>query len=281
MTNSLKQNSKTSQIHLLSYEELPDYRRLQENIYIREGYHPAPRSWIELWKLLWSIHSETINIWTHLIGSLIFLVFLSDSLLHENGNDYLIIVFWDITAFITFTSSTLYHWLRVCSKAHDDKCLCIDNFGIELNAYAMANRFAYYLFNLNDDLCLAYSIIQSCIFATTLMLFYCFWITKDYGKLMNTVFGNKTRLLLNASHPILLNISIYHHHYDSNDLSRETGNPCLLGMLIIELILAVTISIHISKFPESIFPGKFDIYFNSHQIMHVLTLFTSIYVRYL
>ena len=97
---------------------------------------------------------------------------------------------------------------------------------------------------------------------------------------VNTMFGTKVRLLLCISHPMLLNISVYHHQWDSHGTFSESDNPCLLSMLIGQAALIAATLTYLVRFPESIFPGRFDIYFNSHQIMHVLTLFTCIFARY-
>ena len=136
------------------------------------------------------------------------------------------------------------------------------------------------MLNHVDDLFSTYAIIQSVFLAITVMFFYCFWIANDFGKLINTMFGTKVRFLLCLSHPMLLNISVYHHQWDSHGTFSESENPCLLSMLISEAALIAATLIYLVRFPESIFPGRFDIYFNSHQIMHVLKLCTCIFARY-
>lgn len=49
---------------------LPEW--LQDNEYLLTGHRPPLPSFIECFKSIWSIHTETGNIWTHLIGKVNF-----------------------------------------------------------------------------------------------------------------------------------------------------------------------------------------------------------------
>ena len=161
MKSDAKTRFSSNHAYLLSYEELPHYRKLQENIYIKQGYHPPPKNWIELWNLLWSIHSETINIWSHMMGALLFLYFFINTVLFDKEDDHWVTIFFDLAAFTTFTLSALYHWLRICSSSYDDTCCFLDHIGIELIGYATGIRFTSYFFDLNDDLFYSYSLIHT------------------------------------------------------------------------------------------------------------------------
>ncbi|CAD5168234.1 unnamed protein product [Musa acuminata subsp. malaccensis] len=71
-----KRKGQKKQRKLLSYEELPDY--MKENEYIRDHYRaewPIRNALLSLF----SWHNETLNIWTHLLG---FVLFLGFTLLH-------------------------------------------------------------------------------------------------------------------------------------------------------------------------------------------------------
>lgn len=45
---------------------------LADNHYILEGYR-APRSWKECVLSLFQLHNETINVWSHLVGAIVFI----------------------------------------------------------------------------------------------------------------------------------------------------------------------------------------------------------------
>lgn len=51
-------------------------------------------------------------------------------------------------------------------------------------------------------------------------------------------------------------------------------------MIITHFIYIFSGLIHALKLPESTFPGKFDMFLNSHQIMHVLILLVAVRIEY-
>ncbi|KAI6223557.1 hypothetical protein M3Y99_01454400 [Aphelenchoides fujianensis] len=53
-----------------SFEQLPEW--LQDNEYLLSGHRPPLPSVSECFKSIWAIHTETGNIWTHLIGAIAF-----------------------------------------------------------------------------------------------------------------------------------------------------------------------------------------------------------------
>ena len=279
-TSNLNSNFDYPKQRLLSYEELPLHLELiYDNECIKKGYHPPPCSWKETWGLLWSVHYETINIWSHLIGSFLFIGYLFDDLYNCDKNDYWMNLIYDFASFTTFTFSTLYHWLHIRSNSTHNNCLCLDHFGVEINSFVTAVKFMKRLIG-DEKLFDSYVMIQSYGFALAIMLLYRCWRSVEYGKLMNTSFGANVRLLLCPSHVFLLNISIYHYYINYHKVVDFNDCNYLLALLITEILFATATFIYVLKFPESIWPGKFDTYFNSHQIMHVATLLTGIYVKY-
>ena len=44
---------------------------LQDNVYIQRGYRPASNSYRKSATSIFHIHNETVNIWTHLVGSIV------------------------------------------------------------------------------------------------------------------------------------------------------------------------------------------------------------------
>ena len=58
---------------LLKYEECPQY--LKSNPYIRTGYR-SDQTWRQCLRSVVSLHNETLNIWTHLLGFVFFLSLL-------------------------------------------------------------------------------------------------------------------------------------------------------------------------------------------------------------
>ncbi|MQL75042.1 hypothetical protein Taro_007418 [Colocasia esculenta] len=68
-----------AKVRLVSYEELPEY--MKENEFIRDYYRaewPLKHAFLSLFR--W--HNETLNVWTHLIGFLVFLWLTAANLQH-------------------------------------------------------------------------------------------------------------------------------------------------------------------------------------------------------
>lgn len=55
---------------LLAWDDLPDWRR--DNAFITSGYRPTSNSYRRSLASLFALHNESVNIWTHLLGSLLF-----------------------------------------------------------------------------------------------------------------------------------------------------------------------------------------------------------------
>ena len=215
-----------------------------------------------------------------MLGSILFLAFLTDTLLDTERDDFWISAFYESAILGTFAFSSMYHWFRICSKSCHENFFCLDMIGIELNGYLSPIRFMY-VFGMDKKLFDAYVIIHSCIFGTFLMILYRFWLTKDCSKLMDSEFGKKFRFLLYISHIFVAYVSFYHHHSGpQNTLSSEETSTLESKMIINLLIYLFSGLIYAQKFPESTFPGKFDMFLNSHQIMHVLILLVAVRIEY-
>jgi len=69
-------------------------------------------------------------------------------------------------------------------------------------------------------------------------------------------------------------------HYVITDGFQEAINVASLGWLILMAFLYITGAIiYAVRIPERIWPGKFDIWFSSHQIFHVFVV-TAAFVHY-
>lgn len=55
---------------LLAWDDLEDWRR--DNAFIHTGYRPTSNSYRRSFSSLFTLHNESVNIWTHLLGSIFF-----------------------------------------------------------------------------------------------------------------------------------------------------------------------------------------------------------------
>ena len=53
----------------MSHANLPEW--MKDNEFIHFGYRPELRSFVECFKSVFRIHTETGNIWSHILGKLV------------------------------------------------------------------------------------------------------------------------------------------------------------------------------------------------------------------
>ncbi|RUS25486.1 hypothetical protein BC938DRAFT_472082 [Jimgerdemannia flammicorona] len=59
---------------IVNWEELPHW--MQDNIFIHTGYRPENFSYVKCLKSLFYLHNEWVNIWSHLLGAIGFIILL-------------------------------------------------------------------------------------------------------------------------------------------------------------------------------------------------------------
>ena len=63
-------NPRKSSIEVGMWDEAPEF--IRDNEYIRKGYRLKLHSWKQVVKSLFVFHNESMNVWTHLCGALLF-----------------------------------------------------------------------------------------------------------------------------------------------------------------------------------------------------------------
>merc|ERR1712002_852833 len=188
---------------LLSFKKLPNW--MKDNEYLQFGHRPELNSFKECFKSIFGIHSETGNIWTHLIG------------------------------FVAFVTVAIIFYVKpLCDQCHTD---------IELR-----EKLIFLFFFLG-----AGAIIVTMLdrFATSeyrplrALLFVCLGGFGFVPSMHFLIQSGWTTALVEASiHRVLIMGGLY-----------------ILGAVL-----------YGSRIPERFLPGKCDIWFQSHQIFHVLVI---------
>jgi adiponectin receptor len=123
--------AQTIRYRLVHFEELPAFMR--DNDYIHTKYRQVS-GYAECWKSIFKVHNETVNIWTHLLGALLFLYLNIRTYFtfprEAEAGDYIIFTWFFICAIKCLTCSTIFHVCHCHSqKAHNRFC-CLDHMGI-------------------------------------------------------------------------------------------------------------------------------------------------------
>ncbi|KAL5414395.1 hypothetical protein PMIN04_009033 [Paraphaeosphaeria minitans] len=122
---------------LLTYNELPDWYRLEASPFITSHYRPPSHSVAKSIQSLAQLHNETANIYTHLIPALILAFSLpllqlniSDAYADAPWIDRFMLTLTPIAALFTFSASANFHTLCNHSDAVSLSCLLLDFTGI-------------------------------------------------------------------------------------------------------------------------------------------------------
>lgn len=124
---------------LLSFDEMPEWFQHENNQWILDGYRPisgSARASFRSWRYL---HNETVNIYSHLIPAVVFLLGEWFILQHLAGKysritstDYAAFSVFILTATICYAFSAVYHTLMNHSSTVDHFCHRLDMLGIAI-----------------------------------------------------------------------------------------------------------------------------------------------------
>ncbi|CAI2352183.1 unnamed protein product [Caenorhabditis sp. 36 PRJEB53466] len=133
---------------VLKYEHLPEW--LQDNEFLRHGHRPPLPSFSECFKSILSLHTETGNIWTHLIGCVAFFLlacwFFTRPDNHIQFQEKVVFSFFFVGAVLCLGLSFAFHTLS-CHSVNVVKLFCkLDYMGISLLIIGSFIPWIYYGF---------------------------------------------------------------------------------------------------------------------------------------
>ena len=101
---------------LLSFDEMPEWFQHDNNRWILHGYRPISGSVRASFGSWWYLHNETVNIYSHLIPAVVFLLgewyilqYLAGKYSRVTSTDFVAFSFFMLTATICYAFSALYH----------------------------------------------------------------------------------------------------------------------------------------------------------------------------
>ena len=259
-----------------SYDEASKfcYLRYGVNKYIKTGYHPPVQTWKDRWNLLWSIHSETGNIWTHAIGIIIAACYLWNTVVFLDSSDYWIWVFHDFVSFTLFVNSTIYHWLHTCSQTWCINLSSLDHCGLAGFALVSHSTWAYYGWRHKAFWFYFYAGILCTLFFLKYVIAMKNVVHQNFDYKLEDVrckliFASHLTVFLSQFHQLLA--------YQTCNFYSSEYNIFIIFTLLCYWLGFITF---IMQVPEALWPGKFDTIFNGHQIMHIMIVTCFILQRY-
>ncbi|CAF4010309.1 unnamed protein product [Adineta steineri] len=251
--------------YVVDHTHLPHW--LLDNEYLVSGHRPPMPSFNQCFASIFRIHTETVNIWTHLVGTLIFVIIFfylvtrpSSEVPIEKKITFGLFFLGAITCLLF---STLYHTLSCHSQKVSKVFSKLDYCGISILIIASFIPWIYYGFYCEFGTKIAYLLITAllgggCIIASMWDKFatpeY-----RTYRALLFMAFG------LFGFVPTCHYVLLFGFKY-----AFTTGAA---QWLVVMAVLYITgACLYAARIPERLAPGYFDIWFQSHQIFHIFVV---------
>ncbi|KAI0468657.1 hemolysin-III channel protein Izh2 [Xylaria cf. heliscus] len=269
---ALSAEQKVSSALLLLWDELPHWRR--DNGFIVSGYRPSSNSYISSLLSTFSLHNESVNIWTHAAGS-VFLVPLATAYLYAETApryasagpaDELVFACFLGGAALCLGMSATYHALSNHSEPVAKWGNKLDYSGIVCLIVGSYVPALYYGLFCKPVLMSAY------LYSIFVLGFGCgivSWVERfrtplwrPYRALMFVGLG------VSGVVPVLHGLRLYGYQ----SLNERMG---LNWVLLQGALYIFGAFLYAVRWPERTSPGKFDIWGHSHQLFHILILLAA------
>ncbi|CAG2177372.1 unnamed protein product, partial [Oppiella nova] len=249
------------------FNALPKW--LQDNEYLHRGHRPPLPSFLVCFKSVFRLHTETGNIWTHGLGTFLFLILFVYSMVTFKNNersfvDRLMLGIYFCGAITCLAFSTLFHTCSCHSREVSKFCSKLDYCGISIQIIGSMIPALYYGFYDNRVMYLTYITlgIVLCVISIVISLWDKFGEPKfrPFRTAVFLAFG-----LSNVIPGIHWAIVLESHLIGAFLLFILQGMLYVIGALL-----------YVIRIPERFFPGKCDYWFQSHQLFHIFVVMAAI-----
>lgn len=254
------------------FDSLPDW--LKDNEFLRFHHRPPMYSMRGCLKSIFRLHTETLNIWTHLVGFIFFTIltlgayilrdsvtqFFEDITISElPWQEQFVISFFFLGAMTCLFCSTAFHMLANHSESMCRIMSKLDYSGIAFLTIGSGIPALYYVFY-----CTAVSryvhmtVLVSLGVACIVISLWNKFSHSKYRYLRFIVFVMFGLYFVIPGCQVLL--------------QREFSEPLdkfVVGMVVMAILYIGGASFYVLRIPERFNPGMFDIWAHSHQIFHV------------
>lgn len=252
-------------LRVIPYDVLPDW--LKDNDYLLHGHRPPMPSFRACFKSIFRIHTETGNIWTHLLGFVLFLFLGILTMLRPNMyfmaplQEKVVFGMFFLGAVLCLSFSWLFHTVYCHSEKVSRTFSKLDYSGIALLIMGSFVPWLYYSFYCSPQPRLIYLSIVCVLGISAIIVAQ--WDRFATPKHRQTRAGVFLGLGLSGVVPTM--------HFTIAEGFVKATTVGQMGWFFLMAVMYITgAGLYAARIPERFFPGKFDIWFQSHQIFHVL-----------
>ncbi|XP_050004274.1 adiponectin receptor protein 2 [Alexandromys fortis] len=252
---------------VIPHDVLPDW--LKDNDFLLHGHRPPMPSFRACFKSIFRIHTETGNIWTHLLGCVFFLCLGIFYMFRPNISfvaplqEKVVFGLFFLGAILCLSFSWLFHTVYCHSEGVSRLFSKLDYSGIALLIMGSFVPWLYYSFYCNPQPCFIYLIVICVLgIAAIIVSQWDMFATPQYRGVRAGVFVG---LGLSGIIPTL--------HYVISEGFLKAATIGQIGWLLLMASLYITgAALYAARIPERFFPGKCDIWFHSHQLFHIFVV---------
>ncbi|KAM5205451.1 adiponectin receptor protein 1 isoform 1-T9 [Hipposideros larvatus] len=252
---------------VIPYDVLPDW--LKDNDYLLHGHRPPMPSFRACFKSIFRIHTETGNIWTHLLGFVLFLFLGILTMLRPNMyfmaplQEKVVFGMFFLGAVLCLSFSWLFHTVYCHSEKVSRTFSKLDYSGIALLIMGSFVPWLYYSFYCSPQPRLIYLSVVCVLGISAIIVAQ--WDRFATPKHRQTRAGVFLGLGLSGVVPTM--------HFTIAEGFVKATTVGQMGWFFLMAVMYITgAGLYAARIPERFFPGKFDIWFQSHQIFHVLVV---------
>ncbi|KAK6752865.1 hypothetical protein RB195_003953 [Necator americanus] len=251
-----------------NFEYLPEW--LQDNEYLRTGHRPPLPSFSSCFKSIFALHTETGNIWTHMYGCVAFigvaLWFLTRPSTQVQFMEKIIFSTYFLGAILCLGMSFLFHTVACHSDSVGKFFNKLDYTGITLLIVGSFIPWLYYGFYCRPQPMIIYITMISVL--GLLAMVVSLWDKFAQPKYRAFRAGVFVAMGLSAIFPAA-------HMLIVDGLEFMYKKASLVWMLSMGAMYIGGAAIYATRIPERWFPGRCDLWFQSHQLFHTFVVIAA------
>ncbi|KAJ8395390.1 hypothetical protein AAFF_G00033750 [Aldrovandia affinis] len=252
---------------VIPYHVLPEW--LKDNDYLLHGHRPPMPSFRACFGSIFRIHTETGNIWTHLLGLVLFLCLGTLTMLRPNMSftaplqEKVVFGTFFLSAVLCLSFSWLFHTVYCHSEKVSRTFSKLDYSGIALLIMGSFVPWLYYSFYCSPQPRLIYLCIVCVLGIAAIVVAQ--WDRFSTPRHRPTRAGVFMGLGLSGIVPTM-------HFTIAEGFVKATTVGQMGWFYLMGAMYITGAGLYAARIPERYFPGKCDIWFQSHQIFHVLVV---------